>query len=910
MAEAVHPADFWRLLVASRLLTAEDLAAARSEFADRTPDAVAIATWLGSRGLLTAWQARQLLRGRGGPFFLGDYRLLEQRKTPHRGRLFSARHQPTGREVAVVVLETEACDDPATWESIVRATQLATQVSDPVVSKTWALEQADRRRLVVCEAIAGASLGERFSELGTRPLAETGRIVFAVARAIAELHRLGIVHGAVSLHTITEAKPDNAGSDGPPVRLLQFPLAGEPHVHPPRLPLEDPRRLEALGQRICFAAPELATPGATATATSDVYALGCVLAALLTGRLPNWDGTVSGTLARTQQAGLQPLPRGRVPAEVATAIDYMTAADPLQRYASAVEAAAAVAACFGLPEFPLQPPATAPVASDETAVPSLVMNTDTASATTATRRRRRTAAARSRRWQTVAMAVLALVVAVGGAAGIWLAVQSGSDEQPVVQGPDGGNDIVGEHDPLASDRPDEPAAGRRQQLVDDPSLPWASPTTGGPPAVEFLPQGSQLMLLARPAELFADAEGRRFIQALGPQVKALLDDVERLSGTPPSELVELRIGWATTAAGEPVVGIVLIASDVFAETAGTSRELAGETIYDAPEMSLWRPTVGEGRVLVIGPRGSIEESIASAGVPLLAPDVERLIEALDGARQLILIGSPSFLRNDGQLFLPEQLAAPAAAIAALLGERTTVAAASLFLGETCYVEVDAVPVTAEPPRRLVDEMASRLGQLPDDVEQHCLDLAAGGYGGRLIGRLPGMLRVVAAELRWGVEDGLAVLNAHLPREAAHNLALASELALAQKPGTVAVAKDVAQPQQPQSLEAKLAQNVSLVFARDTLEKSIEMLSAETDIPMEILGADLQLEGITKNQSFGLDQQDQPVAAILRTILGKANPDGKLVYVIRGEGAEASLAITTRAAAAKRGEALPAGFEQP
>ena len=297
-------------------------------------------------------------------------------------------------------------------------------------------------------------------------------------------------------------------------------------------------------------------------------------------------------------------------------------------------------------------------------------------------------------------------------------------------------------------------------------------------------------------------------------------------------------------------------------------------------------------------------------MPLLAPDVERLIEALDGARQLILIGSPSFLRNDGQLFLPEQLAAPAAAIAALLGERTTVAAASLFLGETCYVEVDAVPVTAEPPRRLVDEMASRLGQLPDDVEQRCLDLAAGGYGGRLISRLPGMLRVVAAELRWGVEDGLAVLNAHLPREAAHNLALASELALAQKPGTAAVAKGAAQPQQPQSLEAKLAQNASLVFTRDTLEKSIEMLSAETDIPMEILGADLQLEGITKNQSFGLDQQDQPVAAILRTLLSKANPDDKLVYVIRGEGAEASLAITTRAAAAKRGEALPAGFEQP
>ncbi len=916
MAEAVSPDDFWRLLVASRLLSTEDLAAARSSFADREPDAVAAATWLGSRGLLTAWQARQLLRGRDGPFFLGDYRLLDQQKTPYRGRLFSARHQPTGRDVALVVLETDACDDPATWESIVRATQLATQVSDPVMSKTWALEQAGRRRLVVCETIAGAPLSERFAETGARPLAETGRIVFAVARALAELHRLGVVHGAVSLHTITEAEPSGGERDGPPVRLLQFPLAGEPHVHPPRLPLEDPRRLEPLGQRICFAAPELATPGATATATSDVYSLGCVLAALLTGRLPNWDGTVSGTLARAQQAGLPALPRGSVPAEVATAIDYMTAADPLQRYASAVEAAAAVAACFGLPEFPLEPPATAPVASEEPAVPSLVMKTDTVAATTATRRRRRTAAARSRQWQTIAMALLAVAVAVGGAAGIWLAVQPGSDDQAAVEDPDRDTGPGGDRDPQVGDGGDEPPAGRRQQLVDDGSLPWASPTTGGPPAVEFLPQGSQLMLLARPADLFADAEGRRFVQALGPRVDALLNEVERLSGVPPSELVELRIGWATTAAGEPVVGIVLISDDVFDEASGaawstgTSREVDGETIYDAPGVSSWRPTSGEGRVLVMGPRVAIEESMAADGVPLLAPDVERLLEALDGSRQLTLIGSPSFLRNDAVLFLPKQLTAPAAAIAALLGERTTAAAASLFLGETCYVEVDAVPVTAEPPRRLVDEMASRVGQLPDDVEQRCLDLAAGGYGGRLIGRLPGMLRVVAAELRWGVEDGLAVLNAHLPREAAHNLALASELALAQEPGAAAVVTVAAAPQKPQSIEAKLAQKVSLVFAKDTLEKSIEMLSAESDIPMEILGGDLQLEGITKNQSFGLEQQAQSVDAILRTILAKANPDGKLVYVIRGEGAEASLAITTRAAAAKRGETLPAGFEQP
>ncbi len=43
---------------------------------------------------------------------------------------------------------------------------------------------------------------------------------------------------------------------------------------------------------------------------------------------------------------------------------------------------------------------------------------------------------------------------------------------------------------------------------------------------------------------------------------------------------------------------------------------------------------------------------------------------------------------------------------------------------------------------------------------------------------------------------------------------------------------------------------------------------------------------------------------------RANPDGKLVYVIRsGENEPPTIAVTTRAAAAKRGERLPAEFDE-
>jgi hypothetical protein len=94
---------------------------------------------------------------------------------------------------------------------------------------------------------------------------------------------------------------------------------------------------------------------------------------------------------------------------------------------------------------------------------------------------------------------------------------------------------------------------------------------------------------------------------------------------------------------------------------------------------------------------------------------------------------------------------------------------------------------------------------------------------------------------------------------------------------------------------------------DALEKSIQMLSDEIGIPMEILGGDLQLDGITKNQSFGLEEQDKPAEAVLRTILAKSDSGGRLVYIIRNRDGVVSIEISTKAAAAKRGDTLPPGM---
>jgi len=107
--------------------------------------------------------------------------------------------------------------------------------------------------------------------------------------------------------------------------------------------------------------------------------------------------------------------------------------------------------------------------------------------------------------------------------------------------------------------------------------------------------------------------------------------------------------------------------------------------------------------------------------------------------------------------------------------------------------------------------------------------------------------------------------------------------------------------------ASLQKRISLVFAAETLEKAIQMLSDEIGMPMEILGGDLQLDGITKNQSFGLEERDTPAEAVLRTILARSDSAGRLVYVVRMRDGVESIEITTRSAVAKRGDPLPPGL---
>ncbi|MFM8953210.1 MAG: hypothetical protein ACKOOF_09165 [Planctomycetaceae bacterium] len=348
---------------------------------------------------------------------------------------------------------------------------------------------------------------------------------------------------------------------------------------------------------------------------------------------------------------------------------------------------------------------------------------------------------------------------------------------------------------------------------------------------------------------------------------------------------------------------------------GRSEEIAGETVFVGGDRAYWVPAREQGRVLVVAPLPLMEEIVSASAASdseaagpttPLDRDLEQLVAMLDADRHLTLAGLPHHLLTNGR---PTALAGPLARLAepleAFCDESVKAAAVSLHFGEDFYAEVDAVTALDLPPPKAAPLLAERLARLPDDVEAYCARLAPDPHGGRLVMRLPGMLRSLAANLRAGPEPKGAVLNVVLPRPAGHNIALAVELALAQSPLQPAPV-EAAAAAEPTDALGKLERKMTLVFAKDTLEKTIQMIAEETGVPMEIIGPDLQLEGITKNQSFGLDEQDTSARAILKAVLQKANPDGKLVYVVTKQDGAEMILITTRAAAEKRRDTLAPG----
>lgn len=481
-----------------------------------------------------------------------------------------------------------------------------------------------------------------------------------------------------------------------------------------------------------------------------------------------------------------------------------------------------------------------------------------------------------------------------------------------------------------------PNSSGREQIVDDPQgeLLWASPTAGPRIDLTYMPLGAQCLVHLRPAELAAHPEGERVLAALGPWGAAAVARLQSLAGAELTE-IDAVLAAVMVAPGErldAVLRLTLKQSPTAEQLAerlqgaetrehvGRTYRVLNERAYAIVEVTdLAAPSAKVQRQLLIAPAGVMEELLAAGGEsPALVRDVDALIPHADRVRAATVVVAPKFLEASGSELLVADAAPLREALAWFTGSDVAAVALSAHWDDNFFVEVRAVPTLNVSPHRLAVKLRERLAAAPEAIEEVILATPWHPYGRRVLARFPGMLRTAARYARSGADDRQAVVRCYLPAVAGHNLAMGAELLLT-LPRSDMADSSPSIPARPATLEERLATRTSLSFTKDTLQRAIELLAEDTGIEIVIQGADLQLEGITKNQSFGIDLRNQPASVILVAILQRANPDRtaadaadprqKLVYLVQPgqNGAAGRIIVTTRAAAAKRGDRLADPF---
>ena len=183
------------------------------------------------------------------------------------------------------------------------------------------------------EYIDGVSLDRLVAEQEALPVAEACEYIRQAALGLQHAHESGMVHRDVKPHNLIRT------ADGV-VKVLDFGLAsvagpGDGEATAPNVVMGTPD----------YIAPEQAVDSHAADARADVYALGCTLYFLLTGRPPFARSSPLRTLLAHRDESPPPLERARpdAPPGLAAVLGRLTAKAPAERYQTAAEVAAALA---------------------------------------------------------------------------------------------------------------------------------------------------------------------------------------------------------------------------------------------------------------------------------------------------------------------------------------------------------------------------------------------------------------------------------------------------------------------------------------------------------------------------------------------------------------------------------------
>ena len=213
---------------------------------------------------------------------LGSYEILSPLGKGGMGEVWRAKDSKLGREVAIKTLPEEFAQDEERLARFEREAKLLASLNHPNIAAIYGLEEDNGTRFLVLELVEGDTLADRLKR-GAIPVEESLTLALQIAEALEAAHEKGVIHRDLKPLNI---KITPAGK----IKVLDFGLAkafaGDGSdvnlSQSPTLSMAATEQGVILGTA-AYMSPEQAR-GVTVDKRADIWAFGCVLYEMLTGR--------------------------------------------------------------------------------------------------------------------------------------------------------------------------------------------------------------------------------------------------------------------------------------------------------------------------------------------------------------------------------------------------------------------------------------------------------------------------------------------------------------------------------------------------------------------------------------------------------------------------------------------------
>ncbi len=296
-------------------------------------------------GLLTNFQAEQLLLGKWKRFTIGKYKILERIGSGGMGQVFLCEHKLMRRRVAVKVLPTAKASDSSSLERFYREARAVATLDHPNIVRAYDIDQDGNLHFIVMEYVDGISLQDLIKKKGKLDPITAAHYICAAAIGLQHAHEAGLIH--------RDIKPANILIDRQGgVKILDLGLARFFNDEDDLLTKKYEENILGTAD---YLSPEQAVDSHNLDGRTDIYSLGATFYFLLVGNPPFSEGSVAQKLLWHQSAQPKPIQsfRDDVPLEMINVLQKMMMKKPQERYSSPLEVALALHPWV---ETPIPPP--------------------------------------------------------------------------------------------------------------------------------------------------------------------------------------------------------------------------------------------------------------------------------------------------------------------------------------------------------------------------------------------------------------------------------------------------------------------------------------------------------------------------------------------------------------------------